>query len=211
MEKGGGSRQAVHSLRALLNQATLANAETMRRIRDDLIVRELEKALHILIGVANQCGTVWLCGSNSGICSAIDVERRLTVRDDRKESPVRAKTLGLNIAAHAARLLEEEQSNALGSELYDSGRRKIDCLWCFAVDAGNELVLNAARVAHERLKIPVIAFTGHPGTPLIRFADAKIQIQAAGEDDHDQRVQEAHTLLYQTLIQQVKQTKRDYK
>jgi phosphoheptose isomerase len=199
----------THSFRALLSRASLASVETIRRTRDDICVRELEAALSILLRTADNRGTVWSCGSGSGISSSINVEYQLTTSIPKFSDPVRARALAGNSVSHAA-FAHDSPNGPLAAELNAFGRTGIDCLWCFAIDAGDEHVLNAARLARDKLRIPVIAFTGHPGTPLIRFSDAKVQIQAAGEDCHSHRVQEVHTLLYQTLITLVRQAQRNY-
>lgn len=200
--------QGELELKDSLGRALLANAETNRRARDDITVRELGSALRILLHTANSCGTVWLCGSGSGISSALDAEYRLTI-GDLPGQPVRARALGLNPVSHAA-FEQEEPVESLSNELHAFGHRDSDCLWCFAVEAGNESVLNAARYAKEKLRIPVISFTGMPGTPLIRFATAKIQVQPAGEEDHSHRIHETHTLLYLLLVQRVRMSGREY-
>lgn len=93
----------------------------------------------------------------------------------------------------------------------DNRGRRGDALWCFASDPTSRSLLGAVTTAYRSLKIPVVLFTTYPGTPLVRYADAKIRIQS--NDDYDRSgfcVEWAHSFLANIIVNQLRRIARKH-
>lgn len=189
--------------------ATANACETsISQFRDDLVLREIELALEIMSVTVEKFGRIWLCGNGAGFCLAAEICHRLTTSNSRYERPTRASVLGLNGATSTTDHGKCGIEDALSAELIVNGR-DADVLWCFAADPCSQLTLGASSTAFQELKIPVIVFTSYPGTPITRFSNAKIRIQAA--DERDQAgycVQWAHGFLANVMANQLKRLSR---
>ena len=132
----------------------------------------------------------------------------MTTQFNRLERPTRASVLGLNGAVSSTSYGEYGTEEALGAELFVQGRSG-DALWCFAPDPSSKALLTVVTRAYRELKIPVVVFTTYPGTPLIRYASAKVRFQI--DDDRDRAqycVEEAHRFMANIVCNQLKRISR---
>jgi phosphoheptose isomerase len=179
-----------------------------RQIRDELVLREIERALEAMSLTVENCGSLWLAGNGPGFCLAVDVCHKLSTTTSKYERPTRASVLGLNVATSTTSYGKCGTDESLGAELMVQGRRG-DALWCFASDPGSRALLGVATRASKELKIPVIVFTHYPGTPLVRFASTKVRIQQADErDPAGYCVEWAHSFLANIMCNQLKRIAR---
>jgi len=180
-----------------------------QQLSDDLLVRDVEKALEILSTTIESFGCIYLCGNGPGMTLAMDVGKKLSTTASNFERATRANILGLNVVLNTTAMGKLGVDEALSLELMANGREG-DALWCFASDPGSQALLTLAETAKTKLKMPVIVFTIYPGTPIIRFGDIKIRIQRI-DDTRDQEgycVEWAHRLLADIMCNQIKRMAR---
>jgi phosphoheptose isomerase len=196
------------TIREEIRYTSKACETASRQIRDDTVLQEAELSLESMQLAIKAFGTIWLCGGGSGHCLALEVAQKLATPLSKFERPTRAGVLGLNGAMLTTSYGKCGTDDALGAELMVHGRRN-DALWCFAPDPTSRAILGVVTRANRELKIPVVVFTSYPGTPLIRFSSAKIQIQEASEDDRSGYcVQWAHSFLANIICSQLKRCAR---
>ena len=199
------------SVREEIRSTVSACDTAARQLRDDVLIHETESAIDILSGAIEGFGNIWLCGNGPGFCQAVEVAHKLTTQVCKLERATRASVLGMNGATSTTSFGKCGIEDALGAELMVQGRRG-DALWCFASDPSSRSVLGAVTTAYRQLKIPVVIFTTYPGTPLIRYSDAKIRIQPADERDRSGFcVEWAHAFLANIMVNQLKRLARKYR
>ncbi|RMD95377.1 MAG: hypothetical protein D6813_00490, partial [Calditrichaeota bacterium] len=178
-----------------------------QQLKDDLIIRQVEKSVDLLANVVNSFGTIWLCGSSSGLSTALYVNYKLSTTISRFERPTRSLVLGLNPILSSTADNKGNLVETLAEELFIQGRKN-DILWCFCPDVESKLVLNAL-IAAYKIKIPTIVFTTYPGAPLIKFATLKILIQSFKESDHaGYCTDQAHFFLASIICNHLKRISR---
>lgn len=191
-------------------QSTVAACETAtQQLRDDLLLREADIALKLLQPVVERNGHIWLCGNGPGYCLAAELAFRFSKPENRYEAKTRASVLGSNVAIASTSYGKAGLCDAMSAEL-DTLGRTCDALWCFASDPSSQLLLGAVTYAKKHLQVPVVVFTTYPGTPVVRFADAKIQIKEAEDKDlSGYCVQWAHHFLATVICNQLKRASKN--
>lgn len=167
----------------------------------ELFVSEFNKAWEISKATVDRKGTIWVSGSCESFCDAECVVAKLIGSMD--GHPIPARSLGSNGAVIATISDTSGYTEALAVEL-KAGLRPGDCLWIFSTSGGNDNLLSAARVAQKQ-GVPIVTFTGYPGSPLSSFGSAKLRIVVCGEEQQLARVQEVHRILYHVLCRRLKQ------
>lgn len=201
---GGAPFSFKNDLTRLLSACDAVEHQT----RDDAFLEDVESVFNILRNTVSEFGNIWLCGHGSGFCLAVEIAQKLALAADRYESPTRSAVLGLNGALSTTAYGQQSCDDAFGAELSVQARRG-DALWCFAPDPSVSSVLMAAERAHNELKIPVVAFTTYPGTPLIRFSAAKVRLQLGDSNDAGGAcIDRTHMLLAHLLCTQLKRAAR---
>ena len=178
------------------------------QVKDDLILKETEKAIKALSDTVEKFGNIWLCGNGFGFSLAVDVAYKLTTQTSRLERTTRATVLGLNGAIASTDYGKYGPAESLASELAVQAR-SIDSLWCFAPDPSSKSLLTVVNKAYIDLGIPVVVFTSYPGTPLIRNTAAKIRFNL--DDDRDRAnycVENAHRFMAHLVCNQLKRVSR---
>ncbi len=196
------------SIREEMRSVIMSCEVASQQLKDDMILLESELALEALTSTVSRRGNIWLCGNGSGFCLAMETAAKLSAPASRFELPTRAAVLGLNGAISSTSPGRGGLDDALASELMVYGRRG-DSLWCFASDSSSKTLLSAVSRAHKELDIPVVLFSEYPGTPLIRYACAKVRIQPT--DDRDRAnycVHWAHSFIANVICSQLKRASR---
>lgn len=201
------TRGASFSFKGNFAQLLSACDAVAHQTYDDEFLADVETAFNVLRGTVVAFGNIWLCGCGSGFCSAVEIAQKLATPSDRHESPTRAAVLGLNSAIMTT-ASGPPCDDFLGAELAVQARRG-DVVWCFAPDPSAASLLSAAERAYTELKIPVVSFTTHPGTPLLRFSAAKVRLQIGDSDDvSGVCINRTHMLLAHMLCTQLKRAAR---
>jgi len=179
-----------------------------QQIKDELLVREVERSLEVLSETVESFGQIWLSGNGTGLCLAVEVAQKLSTPTSKMERSTRALVIGLNGAMVTTSYGKCGTDDALAAELLVNGR-KGDALWCFARDSSSQSLLSLADAARNQLDIPVIGFTSYPGTPLSRFCNNKVCIHQSEEKDQEGYcVEWAHALLANVMCRHLKRIAR---
>ena len=190
-------------------RATVISCETAsRQLKDDVLLLDADRVLSELRPTVERFGHIWLCGNGPGFCLAVEMAYRLMTPVSRYEAQTRASVLSSNGAISSTSYGKAGTEESMAAELMALARRG-DALWCFASDPTSRSLLGVATRAYRELKIPVAVFTSYPGTPIIRFSDAKLRIKEAEEQDiSGYCVQWAHHFLATIICNQLKRIAR---
>lgn len=205
---GRRSMSRMLTVRDEITHTTIACELAAKQLKDDLVIGEVERALEAISETVENFGNLWLAGDGPGFCVAVDVVYKLSTIVSNYECPTRACVLGLNGAISSTSYGKDGAHDALAAEL-EVHARAGDVFWCFASDSGSRSLLNAAKYARQKLDLPVVVFTNHPGTPLIKFATHKVRIHSAEDEDQaNYCVNWAHSFLANIMCNQLKRAAR---
>lgn len=166
-----------------------------QQLTDELLLRSVERAVDVLKGAVAARRRIWVGGDGSCHNLGANVVYRLSTPVGQDEHATRASMLGANSGTMTARRGREGPETALSYELGVEARCG-DCLWIFTTNPSSDFLLNLAeRASRPDLKLPVVVFTPAPGTPLVRFATAKVCLQTPENGHVHNCVELAYALL----------------
>jgi D-sedoheptulose 7-phosphate isomerase len=166
----------------------LGNEQTMR---------EIERAVGVLLATFAQRGCVYACGNGGSMCDAMHFAEELTGRYRRNRPGLAA--MAISDPGHLSCVANDFGYDDVFSRFLESHGRAGDCLLAISTSGRSANVVNAAEAA-KSLRMPVIALTGSAGSRLEAAADVCICTPAGAFAD---RVQELHIKIIHILIEMV--------
>lgn len=169
-------------IQAKIDNAVNSCGVAFQGLKNEVLSVELHHILDSLNKTISTYGCIWLTGSGMGFCLAAEVCQRLSTASGNQERPTRASVLGMNPTLTSSFKVARKKSDASLSGELELHARTNDVLWCFAPDEPGDAIIDVARTAKQKTKIPVIVFSGFPGSSLCHFSDMKIRVQHIEED-----------------------------
>lgn len=164
-------------------------------LSNDDNIKAIEQAAQLMSERINEGNKIFSCGNGGSHCDAMHFAEELTgrYREDRKALPA----IAISDPSHISCVSNDFGYDAIFSRYIEGLGKEGDVLLGISTSGSSNNVLRAVAMA-KKMKMKVVALTGHNGGELGELADVEIRVPHFGYAD---RIQEIHIKVIHIIIQ----------